>query len=462
MFLLQSCSSWFDVDPQTEIKEEEIFATENGFYEALMGIYIKSTETGLYGKELCYGFIELLANQYTPSGASTTYPNTVAALDFEDASVYNKAISFWGQLYFLIANCNNLLTNLEETAVAFPEHNREMLEAEAKALRAFYHFDLLRMYAPSPLGENGLQANAIPYVDMMTTIPFPQLTIEQVIEKIMKDLKDARDLLADHDPVFFGEESSGTSGILGYLEGNGFRYGRKVRMNYWAVTGLLAKVALYAGDKVAAYNYAKEVYESDYALFSELAQYTWYGSGLISAFWINNNQNINNTKSVFSEDASTRWNLSTTNRNTLYENDKYPSNDIRNVKDWSIREEESTEFPGKFSSGQYCKPIMKRSEICLILAETAEENGDDPFQYINNLREYRGLGSYPLSNPDELMDEIEKEYKKEMYTEGELFYFFKRLNYSTYTGNNGKTISDFNLKNVFPIPDDEYVFGNMN
>lgn len=37
--LLTSCESWFDVDPRTEIKEKDLFKNENGFFDALIGVY---------------------------------------------------------------------------------------------------------------------------------------------------------------------------------------------------------------------------------------------------------------------------------------------------------------------------------------------------------------------------------------------------------------------------------------
>ena len=55
--LCTSCSDWLDVKPKTNVEEEDLFKNEQGFKEALTGIYIKMSETQLYGRELTYGFL---------------------------------------------------------------------------------------------------------------------------------------------------------------------------------------------------------------------------------------------------------------------------------------------------------------------------------------------------------------------------------------------------------------------
>lgn len=49
----------------------------------------------------------------------------------------------WLELYFCIANCNILLERLEEVGPDFFEDERTyyILHGEARALRAFFHFD---------------------------------------------------------------------------------------------------------------------------------------------------------------------------------------------------------------------------------------------------------------------------------------------------------------------------------
>ena len=60
-----SCKKWLDIQPQSEVSEEVLFSTAEGFEEALVGVYTKCSGEGLYGKELTAGTPEVLAQNYT-------------------------------------------------------------------------------------------------------------------------------------------------------------------------------------------------------------------------------------------------------------------------------------------------------------------------------------------------------------------------------------------------------------
>jgi starch-binding outer membrane protein, SusD/RagB family len=51
-----------------------------------------------------------------------------------------------------------------------------------------------------------------------------------------------------------------------------------------------------------------------------------------------------------------------------------------------------------------------------------------------------------------------KEYRKEYFAEGQLFYFLKAHNYSTYYGCGVETMTEAHYQ--MTLPDDEYIFGN--
>ena len=92
----------------------------------------------------------------------------------------------WDAAWNIIANCNNLAQQVEnEDTLLFYDrtHERDMIFAEAIALRAYMHFDLLRIYAPSLLMNPG-ERTFIPYVDKYPSIIFifPLLKPEELVE----------------------------------------------------------------------------------------------------------------------------------------------------------------------------------------------------------------------------------------------------------------------------------------
>lgn len=62
LICLTACDRWFDVNPQTEVKQKELFSTDQGFYNALMGVYLNLSDPELYGGELQFGLVDVLAS----------------------------------------------------------------------------------------------------------------------------------------------------------------------------------------------------------------------------------------------------------------------------------------------------------------------------------------------------------------------------------------------------------------
>ena len=72
------------------------------------------------------------------------------------------------------------------------------------------------------------------------------------------------------------------------------------------------------------------------------------------------------------------------------------------------------------------------------------------FDYLNEVRNHRGLTSYELSSSNDLEEEILKEYRKEFWGEGQLWYYYKRKSITTFSTN----MTDVDLF-TWPIPDTE-------
>ena len=76
VFVLSSCESWLDVKPNDRISEDATFATERGFEMALNGVYIELNDDALYGRNLSYEFVEILAQRYDIDGDADTWDPT--------------------------------------------------------------------------------------------------------------------------------------------------------------------------------------------------------------------------------------------------------------------------------------------------------------------------------------------------------------------------------------------------
>ena len=249
LFSMTACEDWLDVDASNQVDRNELFNSELGYAEALTGVYAKMCDGSLYGRELTFDILDIMAGYYTRFSGNNGLWATYSYADKEDAwsqSFCNPYIErMWNGLYAQIANLNSLLSTIDDHEDVFSGDNYNLLKGEALGLRAFLHFDLLRGYAPSY--KMGKDEPAIPYVREVTNSPVVQSTVAEVLEYILTDLKTAQALLKPVDPIgpSFAEYNDKLEyGMDEYITDDGFWLYRKSRLNYYGVTALMARVYL--------------------------------------------------------------------------------------------------------------------------------------------------------------------------------------------------------------------------
>ena len=181
---LCSCSDWFDVSPKTDVKAAELFESEDGFMEALAGIYVSMTDDAAYGDNLSFGMLDQMAQLYDmiPDGATDRseiydYTNTTSG----GYNTKGKLADSWGKAYNIIANANNLLKWLDEKGVTVitNEQTRNMIRGEALAIRAYVHFDVLRGWGP--IYSENPSAKCMPYRTTADKEKMPLLDRKSVV-----------------------------------------------------------------------------------------------------------------------------------------------------------------------------------------------------------------------------------------------------------------------------------------
>ena len=160
--ILTSCEDWFDVSPKVEIKEDDLFKDEDGYFDALVGVYSIMASENLYGKNMTMGFMDaLVQNYYITSAAHPFY--YASKYDYTHNASQTIIDKFWEKMYEAVVNTNNVLTRLEKASKSmFSDDNYNLIKGEALALRAYLHFDLLRMFGPSFKMDK--DRKCIPYV----------------------------------------------------------------------------------------------------------------------------------------------------------------------------------------------------------------------------------------------------------------------------------------------------------
>lgn len=457
LFAMTACSDWLDVKPKTEVEADKLFDTESGFKEALAGVYTAMTKPGLYGRELTFGLLDAVAQQwaFTTTDNNHVYYDAVN-YDYESTTSRPMMDSIWGKMYQTIANVNSILEYVDKKNV-FTGNNREIIKGEALAIRAYVHFDLLRLFA-----KNAVSASAddgIPYVTELTKQVTRSVSPKQVIANVVSDLNAALECLAV-DPILTGKE-------ITEQDDHGYLINRNYHLNYYAVAGLLARVQLYAGNYIEAARNARIVIDAH----RDNGKFPWIESSNISTESKESRDFTFSTEHLFALNIRKMTEYTTgylvgTERPLLLRAGKTNLMPNAEYRREYLFEEGSSNLPIKLlqvknSKFAYRMPMIRLSEMYYILAECvnngAGQQDEDAVELLNEVLKARGYEDSYLIDPaavntrEAIQAEILKEYQREFICEGQLFYYHKRQG--------DAILNEKVVKYVFPKPENEEEFG---
>lgn len=465
--MMVSCNSWLEVKPYDKISEGELQKSEEGYQKMLNGIYIDLNSDALYGQSLSVEMIEVMGGAYAIGTDNSVWGNYKDLSNYQYGTEYwrNRLDQTWNKAYALILNCNKILENIDQNQDLFTGGNYYAVKGEALALRAMLHFDMLRLFGPVYAKDS--DKKAIPYYNKQTNSPEPILTAKEVAEKVVADLEEARILLAN-DPVktegtLMSGSQDGTSNFMRY---------RALRLNYYAVEALLARVNLYMGNKTEAFKYATDVIKTaDQGIFPFVDKSLVIGSPadpdrIFSSevlFALTNTSRSKIHKNfydpsrlpnyVFRMDDNLMSNIVYGGAATTggYQDDyRYRANWIATGSNRYFYKYSDMVANGSIQNTMI--PMIRLGEMFLIAAESQSDNLANGVQYINALRRNRGVANLQTLTPDLL----KYEYIRELYGEGQLFYLYKRLNSDIITSSNAnKNPKASDLIFVVPLPDSE-------
>ena len=426
--LLTACNDWLDVQPRSQVEDTELFSTESGYKEALSGIYSSMASSKTYTKEMTFGFIGVLGQEWDYYYAAQY--DDAAAYDYDAALTTGYIRNIWSTSYNSIANANNLLAHIDDDASLFAADNYQVIKGEALALRAFLHFDLLRCFGVS-FAVNPEQPS-IPYSTALSYRVFPQLTVRQAAEAVLADLQQAEALLLGADPIVTGRE------ITESVD-NGYLLNRQLHLNYYAVKALKARVYLWMGKYAEAQQEAESVIRS--------GQFTWASVANLQSgsdrcladehlFALNNlTLEADVANAFFSDDSQYAFAVTRDRLLDYYDN---ATQDYRytflfkagTATHSNNRYLTKYDTPsGSSTHYRFKMPLMRLSEMYLIKSETEYRSGNTEAARLtlNTLRKARNLPTL-AELPADYYQELAREYRREFMGEGQLFFLYKRLN----------------------------------
>ena len=245
------CGNFLDINPESEVVNDDMFSTAEGVEDALYGVYMSMVKEDMYGGDMSVLIPELLGQNFVTDDGYLIF---LSRLDLENADTRKTVRTIWSAGYLVISYLNNILENLDEKSVKdFKNYN--LYRGEALGLRAAIHFDLLRLFAVHINSKNeNAKVEAIPYVTKYTFKVTPFSSVEEVYENVIADLKEAEICLAEDEVLMPKIRKGGEKGFTG---------ARELHFNLYAAQAMLARVYWMKGDLENAKKYADKVIRSE-------------------------------------------------------------------------------------------------------------------------------------------------------------------------------------------------------
>ncbi len=478
-----SCNKWLDVTPPSQIREEAQFNSVDGFQQALTGCYIGMTDDLLYGRALTWSTIELMAGQFVTLQASTSNDYYISQYNYTSSNALKYINGIWAKGYNVIANANNALKYIEKNKVVLDNINYSLIKGELLAIRAFMHFDLMRIYGYGNLvNRNNLTTKfTIPYVTSLDKATTPQLTYKQTIDLIVKDLTDALTLL-EIDPVTKVQPAS----YYADVNLDGFYNNRQRKFNYYATSLLLARVYMWEGSQASiakALTLANKVineaeskglitWATNTSVTEDVIMKSEHMMSLSTQDLTKKSSNYFKMQIIAASDINAQY-VSNNRMMAVYEAEGVGSTDFRFSKQFIMN---SVTLDGKnaFTPLKYYGldnsvveknyiPLIRIPEAYYIAAECflkqTTPDTQSALNMLNFVRQKRGITT-DLSNltTAQIMNEIVKEYAKEYYCEGHMFFLYKRLGMESIPGYS-QTATD--AVYMLPYPSTEIQMGRI-
>lgn len=450
--LLAGCTKEIKQSPTYTLNGDDRFKTLQDYEFALTGAYTQFLQDSYYGSSgganAFVALPDMLSDNLFETSESLANYTTLASWNYTADNDFIEDV--WLDAYSVVRQANLTLRGLD----AFASGNAggvNRIKAQALAIRALAHFDLLRWF-----GEDYGRTSAklgVPYIDQYDTEAKPsRLTVKATIDRVEADLKTARQLMGAMDKSI----QSATS-----TEANARAYIDRV-----VVDAILARLYNYSGEWDSAAKYATQVIAvRPLATQAEFPQ-VWKDGNTSEVVWSVKFQAFNsdiggNVYYAVGNRASYR---ATTNLLSLYNaatDLRYPayfqvvtrSNGVNRLVVAKYRGREGR------TDGIVDFKAFRTGEMYLIRAEAASRRGLDAAALLdlNTLRAARNAGTGTETGAA-LLSAVFTERRKELFLEGHRFFDLKRTSRTvnrTTNCTNACTLLSNAREWAFPIPQSE-------
>ena len=453
MVATTSCDDFLDITPDGQVKRDPLLSTPEGIEDAMYGVYAQMRQQTLYGQELHFSTLEILSQTLWCYG--NTGVTAMSGYKWEHSSVKSVFEGVWTAMYKNISNVNSILdAPLVANATEFPY---TLYRGEALGMRAFMHFDLVRLFAAQYTVNPA--AGGIPYATEFS-LKTPEFeSLAKNYEHIVADLLEAEALLADEED---------------YAGSGNFMLDRQIHFNLHAVRATLARVYLTMGNNEMAALYAQKVISGGKFSLKEKTEVVNDLAGVLSrketifgiyfpGFYTNVSGKLQQVTSYYSldlrDDFMELYERDASGldfRTMAYFSESGVGDDVKyrlcKLTDIYELNNMPSDRPAELILGVN---LIRLPEMYYIAAEALlDSDYDAALALYNDVRMHRGLD--PLEADKTLTVElINDERYKEMIGEGQTYFNMKRQNLPILSHDGKSTYNPADGIYSIPVPDVE-------
>lgn len=411
-FIASSCTEDLSVLPNDRLVEDTYYITENDFRKGVDYAYDAFKMAGYYSGDNAQVIIpDILSDNLIQNPQGRRSNNS--AYIFDIAANVGAVTSVYGGGYAVAARANAVLDKINNLPAGSFRNN---IEAEAKAIRAIAHFDIVRRYCKIPTqSADAAGSMGIAYVEKFDPflVTTRNLSVSQVYDKIIADL-------------VFAEQNITQTANVG-------------KLTKAAVQGMLSRVYLYKGDYDNVILWGQKSLASSSSVGS-IANFKniWADTSNDGVLFKVLNSSIENIKTgscynqtvsgqikseyVVDYDFFTKF-ASTDIRKTSYiQTSVFSGKNYNNV----IKYKQATGKPIEAVDIKY----LRSAEVLLNVAEAMYKKGNESgaISLLNTLRTQRYSGYVPGTETGQnLWNAIMLERRLELAFETDRFFTLKRL-----------------------------------
>lgn len=191
IIIMASCDSFLEEKPKTFLSPESYFTTEAQMEAAVDGLY--SYMDDIFDGDIEVGtqrfvFLEYMTGYCTRKRQATSlYLEQANSLTVTEEN--NNLESLWSSAYHALENCNVAIAGIEKSTAQVPASSKNNLLGQAYFFRAYYYFNLVRLWGEIPL-------KITPTTNLLNTA-IELSSQSDVYNQIVADLKKAEELMKD-------------------------------------------------------------------------------------------------------------------------------------------------------------------------------------------------------------------------------------------------------------------------